>query len=124
MGLIRTTAPGELAGVPFTYPGVGATRSARPPAGYGHTERRAVIGSGQQAWDRALAGLFSWRAQRGAGLRVRASGPADAAGTVVVLTAGLSLGCRWATTARAGWSGHASAGPYRGSPTGRCPAIR
>jgi uncharacterized protein (UPF0548 family) len=90
MGFFRTTTPDELAGVPFTYPEVGATRSARLPAGYVHTERRAVIGSGQQAWNRAVAGLFSWRAQRGAGLRVRASGPADAAGTVVVLTAGLS----------------------------------
>jgi uncharacterized protein (UPF0548 family) len=110
MGLIRTTAPGELAGVPFTYPGVGATRSARPPAGYGHTERRAVIGSGQQAWDRALAGLFSWRAQRGAGLRVRPSGPADAAGTVVVLTAGLSLG--YDSTCRVVWA--RVSGPVQG----------
>ncbi len=90
MGLFRTTTPGELAGVPFTYPEVGATRLARLPAGYAHTERRAIVGSGQQAWARAVAGLFSWRAQRGAGLRVCASGPADAAGTVVVLTAGLA----------------------------------
>jgi uncharacterized protein (UPF0548 family) len=90
MGLFRTITPDDLAGAPFSYPEVGATMSARLPAGYAHTERRAVIGSGQQAWDRAVAGLFSWRAQRGAGLRVRASGPADAPGTVVVLTAGLS----------------------------------
>jgi uncharacterized protein (UPF0548 family) len=60
MGLIRTTAPGELAGVPFTYPGVGATRSARPPAGYGHTERRAVIGSGQRR-DATRGGLMLHR---------------------------------------------------------------
>ena len=90
MGLFRTITPDDLAGAPFSYPEVGATMSERLPAGYAHTERRAVIGSGQQAWDRAVAGLFRWRAQRGAGLRVRASGPADAPGTVVVLTAGLS----------------------------------
>lgn len=89
MGLFRTATPGKLAGVPVTYAEVGATRSPRLPAGYVHTERRAVVGSGPQAWDRAVEALFGWRAQRGAGLRVRASGPADTPGTVVVLTAGL-----------------------------------
>jgi uncharacterized protein (UPF0548 family) len=89
MGLFRTTTPDELAGAPFTYPEVGATRSERLPDGYSHTERRAVVGSGQRAWDGAVAGLFAWAAQRGAGLRVHATGPAGAPGTVVVLRAGL-----------------------------------
>ena len=88
MGLFRTTTPEELAGAPFTYAEVGATRAERLPDGYSHTERRAVVGSGRGAWDRAVAGLFAWAAQRGAGLRVHATGPADAPGTVVVLRAG------------------------------------
>ena len=118
MGFLRTATPGELAGVPFSYPEVGATRWADLPAGYLHTDRRAVVGSGPQAWDRAVAALFSWTAQRGAGLRVRASGPADAAGTVVVLTAGLpwlgyDIPCRvvWAR----------ASGPVRGFAYGTLP---
>jgi uncharacterized protein (UPF0548 family) len=118
MGLFRTTTPDELAGVPFSYPEVGATMSAQLPAGYVHTERRAVIGSGQQACDRAVAGLFSWRAQRGAGLRVHASGPADVAGTVVVLTAGLSwLG--YDIPCRVVWA--RACGPERGFAYGTLP---
>ena len=118
MGLFRTITPDDLAGAPFSYPEVGATMSERLPAGYAHTERRAVIGSGQQAWDRAVAGLFSWRAQRGAGLRVRASGPADAPGTVVVLTAGLSwLG--YDIPCRVVWS--LTEGPERGFAYGTLP---
>jgi uncharacterized protein (UPF0548 family) len=91
--------------VPWSYSEVGATRSPNLPAGYLHTERRAVVGRGAQARDRAVAALFDWTAQRGAGLRVRASGSADSAGTVVILTAGLpwlgyDIPCRvvWART--------------------------
>ncbi|OMQ16522.1 DUF1990 domain-containing protein [Modestobacter sp. VKM Ac-2676] len=74
---------------PFTYPEVGATRDAELPAGYDHVDRRARIGSGPLEFDRAAAAVFRWAAQRGAGLRIQASGPASTPGTVVLMTAGL-----------------------------------
>ncbi|HEX2074287.1 MAG TPA: DUF1990 domain-containing protein [Geodermatophilus sp.] len=89
MGLLRATTPADLADAPFTYAEVGATRRAGLPAGYTHAERSVVVGSGPQAFERAAAAVFAWRAQRGVGLRVRADGPATRPGTVVVLTAGL-----------------------------------
>jgi uncharacterized protein (UPF0548 family) len=105
VGLLRATSPADLVGAPFTYPEVGATRDAVLPAGYDTAERSVVVGSGGAAFERAVAAVFDWRAQRGVGLRVRATGPASAPGTVVVLTAGLprlgyDIPCRvvWAQT--------------------------
>ena len=88
MGLLRATDPAGLAGVPFTYAEVGATRDPELPAGYDHVERSVVVGSGPEAFERAVAAVFDWRMQRGVGLRVRATGPASEPGTVVVLAAG------------------------------------
>ncbi|TFV63024.1 DUF1990 domain-containing protein [Geodermatophilus sp. DF01-2] len=105
MGILRVLDPADLTGVPFTYPEVGATRDATLPTGYDHLERSAVVGSGREAFERAVTAVFDWRAQRGVGLRVRATGPASEPGTVVVLTAGLTrpgydIPCRvvWAQT--------------------------
>ena len=89
MGLLRAADLDRLADAPFTYPEVGATRAGPLPPGYHHGEHSAVVGSGPAALERAAAAVFGWRAQRAAGLRVRASGPAGEPGTVVVLTAGL-----------------------------------
>jgi uncharacterized protein (UPF0548 family) len=89
VGLLRVRTPDDHAAAPFTYAEVGATRDPRLPAGYDHVERSAVVGTGRAAFERAAAAVFGWRAQRGAGLRPRATGPASVAGTVVVLTAGL-----------------------------------
>jgi uncharacterized protein (UPF0548 family) len=105
MGLFRAADLHALAGAPLTYDEVGATRSGPLPPGYAHSEHSAVVGSGQAAFDRAVAAVFDWRAQRAAGLSVRASGPATEPRTVVVLTAGLprfgyDIPCRvvWAQT--------------------------
>ena len=105
MGLLGTTDLDRLAAAPFTYSEVGATRSGRLPAGYHHGEHVTVVGSGRASFERAVAAVFDWRAQRAAGFRVRASGPAEEPGTVVVLTAGLPrlgyhIPCRvvWAQT--------------------------
>lgn len=89
VGLLRRTTLLQLADAPFTYPEVGATREATLPAGYDHVERSAVVGSGRAEFDRAAAAVFRWAAQRGAGLRVQADGPASTPGTVVLMTAGL-----------------------------------
>lgn len=89
MGLLRSASPEALAAAPFTYPGVGATRDRRAPAGHPSREATAVVGWGPAAFDRAVAAVFDWRMQRAAGLRVTASGSPRDPGTVVVLTAGL-----------------------------------
>jgi uncharacterized protein (UPF0548 family) len=105
VGLFRTTDPMRLTDAPLTYPAVGASRSGPVPEGYRADRRSAVVGSGRAAFERASAAVLDWRAQRGAGLRVRATGPASEPGTVVVLTAGLprlgyDIPCRvvWAQT--------------------------
>ncbi|MDP9459475.1 MAG: DUF1990 domain-containing protein [Actinomycetota bacterium] len=105
MGLLRAPDLRELADAPFTYPDVGSARAGTAPPGYRRTGRSAVVGSGRAAFERASAAVLDWRAQRGAGLRVRASGSAGTPGTVVVLTAGLprfgyDIPCRvvWART--------------------------
>jgi uncharacterized protein (UPF0548 family) len=106
VALLRVREPAELADAPFTYPEVGATRDPELPGGYHHVERAAVVGSGRPAFERAAAAVFAWRAQRGAGLRPRATGPASEPGACVLLTAGLDrfgydIPCRvvWADTA-------------------------
>jgi uncharacterized protein (UPF0548 family) len=89
VGLLRRATLEQLADAPFTYPEVGATRDGALPGGYDHVQRAHVVGKGRGAFDRAAAAVFQWRAQRGAGLRISASGPASTPGTVVLMTAGL-----------------------------------
>jgi uncharacterized protein (UPF0548 family) len=89
VGLLRRTTLHQLADGPFTYPEVGATREGALPAGYDRIEREHVVGSGREQFERASAAVFRWTAQRGAGLRIQASGPASTPGTVVLMTAGL-----------------------------------
>src|SRR5215216_2863969 len=105
MGLVRATDPARLADVPLTYAPVGTARSGAVPEGFRGSHRHAVVGRGRDDFERAAAAVFDWRAQRGAGLRVRATGPSSEPGTVVVLTAGLprlgyDIPCRvvWAQT--------------------------
>jgi uncharacterized protein (UPF0548 family) len=105
VGLLRAASLDALAAAPFTYPDVGATRDRRVPPAYPSREAAAVVGTGAEAFDRAVAAVFDWRMQRAAGLRVRASDSPRTAGTVVVLTAGLprlgyDIPCRvvWAQT--------------------------
>src|SRR3954463_12091886 len=105
MGLLRTADLAALADAPLTYGPVGAARSGEGPDGDRGDHRRAVVGSGQADFERAAAAVLDWRAQRGSGLRVRATGPAAVPGTVVVLTAGFprfgyDIPCRvvWART--------------------------
>jgi uncharacterized protein (UPF0548 family) len=89
VGLLRRATLQQLADAPFTYAEVGGTREAELPAGYHHVEREHRVGAGRADFDRAAAAVFRWAAQRGAGLRIRASGPASTPGTVVLMTAGL-----------------------------------
>jgi uncharacterized protein (UPF0548 family) len=89
MGLLRATDPADLLDAPLTYDAIGRSRSGAVPDGFRGAHRSAVVGTGRADFERAAAAVLDWRAQRGAGLRVRATGPSSAPGTVVVLTAGL-----------------------------------
>ncbi|WP_218938372.1 DUF1990 family protein [Modestobacter altitudinis] len=89
MGVLRRATLEQFADAPFSYPEVGGTRETGLPGGYDHVEREHLIGAGRADFDRAAAAVFRWTAQRGAGLRVQASGPASTPGTVVLMTAGL-----------------------------------
>src|SRR5699024_10822374 len=73
VGLLRAIDPAALAGAPLTYPEVGATRAGPLPAGYAHAGSGAVVGLGEEAFRRAVDAVFGWRAQRAAGLRIRAT---------------------------------------------------
>lgn len=68
--LVRPVRPGvalleELArqggGQPLSYAHAGATLDEVVPDGFTHTSHRAVIGSGPEAWDRAVRALHGWR---------------------------------------------------------------
>jgi uncharacterized protein (UPF0548 family) len=87
--VLGTPSLEALAAAPLTYAEVGASRADRMPDGYAHREFSAVVGTGPEAFERAVDAVFDWRMQRAVGLRVRASGSPREAGTVVVLTAGL-----------------------------------
>ena len=89
MGLFRATDPAALREAPFNYAEIGGTGAAELPAGYRTATYSVVVGSGRAAFDRAVAAVFDWQAQRSVGFVVRADGPASTPGTVVVLTAGL-----------------------------------
>jgi uncharacterized protein (UPF0548 family) len=89
VGLLRRATPEQLVDAPFSYPEVGATRHGGLPAGYDHVDREHVVGSGREQFQRASAAVFRWTAQRGARLRIQATGPASTAGTVVLMTVGL-----------------------------------
>ncbi|WP_324276225.1 DUF1990 family protein [Blastococcus brunescens] len=119
MALLRSTRPADLLDAPLTYDAVGTACSGAVPEGFRSARRSVVVGSGRTAFERAATAVFDWQAQRAVGLRVRASGPSTAPGTVVVLTAGLprlgyDIPCRvvWAKTGA----------PSAASPTAPCPA--
>lgn len=62
----------ELAGLPLTYPEIGATASAMP-AGYNHVRMSQRIGSGRPRFEEAAEKVMRYGMLRGAGLRVSAS---------------------------------------------------
>ncbi|WP_396936327.1 DUF1990 domain-containing protein [Mycolicibacterium sp.] len=70
----------DLAGLPLTYPDVGAT-AGQLPDGYHHTRVTAIIGSGRDRFERAGDTVMRWGMQRGAGLRIHATTETAAVGT-------------------------------------------
>jgi uncharacterized protein (UPF0548 family) len=76
--------------VALTYAEVGATREDTGlPAGYRHVRRRRRVGAGRAAFDALAAGMRAFQVHRGAGMAVRAEGPATVGR---VFTSGLGIG--------------------------------
>jgi uncharacterized protein (UPF0548 family) len=91
MRILRASRGGAaLRQARLTYREQGATRDALP-AGYHHVHRRALVGVGQVAFERAARALSHWDMHRRAGLGVTASAPVAVPGSVVLLT----IGWRW-----------------------------
>jgi uncharacterized protein (UPF0548 family) len=56
---------GRLGTAPLTYAEQGQTRCKNLPAGYHYQQATAIIGRGDDAWDRAKDGLLTWQCHRG-----------------------------------------------------------
>lgn len=68
-----------------TYPERGATRRGPLPAGYRHVRRRTRVGTGAEAYPRAVRDVLSWRMFEAMGVLVEASGDRAAPGASVVV---------------------------------------
>lgn len=69
----------------LTYAEVGATNGRDWPAGYRHDFDEGLLGTGADAFDRAVAALRHWKAHTGAGTEVCPRGTAVAEGEVALL---------------------------------------
>jgi uncharacterized protein (UPF0548 family) len=76
---------------PFTYEGVGDTRTGVAPIGYRRGRWAVHLGTGDETFERAVTGLQQWLPQRGSGLAVGTDGPVDV-GRVVALAAPTPVG--------------------------------
>jgi uncharacterized protein (UPF0548 family) len=76
---------------PFTYEGVGDTRTGVAPVGYRRGRWAVHLGAGDETFERAVAGLQHWLPQRGSGLAVGTDGLVDV-GQVVALAAPTPVG--------------------------------
>lgn len=74
---------------PFSYAGVGGTRSGPTPPGYSGLDVALTVGHGAADFARAVNALFTWQMHPRAGVRVRAADQRIGADTVAVLLLGL-----------------------------------
>ena len=70
----------DLAGAPFTYPGVGGTRTGAFPPGFHRMGVGTDLGRGPAVFGRAAAALMTWRLHAEFGLPLEATAPRAAAG--------------------------------------------
>jgi uncharacterized protein (UPF0548 family) len=80
----------------LTYDRPGATRDDTLPAGYDHLDLDEPVGHGEEAFERAVEGLMTWRMHQRAGLRlVSVTAGRAAPDVVVVVRAGpMRIPCR------------------------------
>ena len=82
----------RLRAAPWTYAEVGGSAGTYPtglPAGYRLARHREVVGHGDEAFDRAVERLLTWRMHLRAGLHVAASAPRAEEGAVLVQRLGV-----------------------------------
>jgi uncharacterized protein (UPF0548 family) len=70
---------------PLTYAEVGASFDDDLPEGYHHVRAGTELGTGDQAWTRACAGIRAWAAHRGAGITVAPGDAPVVEGTTVAV---------------------------------------
>jgi uncharacterized protein (UPF0548 family) len=75
----------QARGAAYSYPAVGATRSAALPAGYAVQRISAELGEGEAVFERAAIALDAWEVHRGAGLVVVPAAAPAAGETVAVV---------------------------------------
>lgn len=76
---------------PYTYDAVGATATDDRPPGFRHDRWHRVLGTGDEAFERATAGLQHWLPQRASGFSVGFAGLVEP-GAVVAIAAPLPVG--------------------------------
>ena len=74
-----------------TYREIGATLAGKKPEGFHHDRYEDVLGQGIGAFQRAVAGLKTWKAHRLPGMRVFPEDQVIRSGATVVVTLGTPL---------------------------------
>jgi len=74
---------------PLTYSEVGASFDADLPAGYHHVRAGTGLGTGDDVWARACAGIRAWAAHRGAGITIAPEDAPITEGTTVAVIASI-----------------------------------
>jgi uncharacterized protein (UPF0548 family) len=74
-----------------TYSDIGATLAGTPPDGFHHHRYEAVLGTGPETFQRAVAGLKAWEAHRLPGVRVFPHDQEISIGATVVVTLGTPI---------------------------------
>jgi uncharacterized protein (UPF0548 family) len=81
----------SLPGAELTYAESGATLTGSAPMGFRHDRYAAELGRGQPVFERAVAGVQTWRTHRVLGVRVFPDTERIVPGTHVVVTLGSSV---------------------------------
>jgi uncharacterized protein (UPF0548 family) len=74
-----------------TYSDIGATLAGTPPDGFHHDHYEAVLGTGPETFQRAVAGLKAWEAHRLPVVRVFPNDQEICTGATVVVTLGTPI---------------------------------
>lgn len=69
---------------PFTYDAVGLTATGEVPPGFRHATYAVELGTGDEVFERAVAGLQHWLPQRGSGFAVGFDGLVEPGRTVAM----------------------------------------
>jgi len=79
----------DLEGRTYNYAPVGGTRTGETPPGFRGLEIRGRVGTGPEAYARAVDALLHWRVQQTAGIRLEASAARVEVGAVSIARLGV-----------------------------------